>query len=88
MYSSFDDIASGKAYRAQSSQGIKVSSLPLLPYMPRIAQIAEATDRRILNTNPRDDFMSLLIKKVEQGEMDHEELTAHASTLTLVSPPE
>ncbi|KAI0550320.1 putative cytochrome P450 [Xylaria curta] len=40
--------------------------------------------RRLKFSSPRADFMSLLINKVEAGEMDMEELTAHASTLTIV----
>ncbi|KAI1176091.1 putative cytochrome P450 [Nemania sp. FL0916] len=39
--------------------------------------------RRLNSTTPRADFMSLLINKVKTGEMDMEELTAHASTLTV-----
>ncbi|KAJ2998225.1 hypothetical protein NUW58_g390 [Xylaria curta] len=39
--------------------------------------------RRLQTTNSRADFMSLLIGKVRAGEMEMEELTAHASTLTV-----
>ncbi|KAI0534394.1 putative cytochrome P450 [Xylaria digitata] len=39
--------------------------------------------RRLNSTSSRADFMSLLINKVRTGEMDMEELTAHASTLTV-----
>ncbi|KAI0396358.1 cytochrome P450 [Xylariaceae sp. FL0594] len=39
--------------------------------------------RRLGSSTPRADFMSLLINKVKAGEMDMEELTAHASTLTV-----
>ncbi|KAI1281078.1 putative cytochrome P450 [Xylaria sp. FL0933] len=38
---------------------------------------------RLKTADPRADFMSLLIRKVETGEMEMEELTAHASTLTV-----
>ncbi|KAI1380472.1 cytochrome P450 [Hypoxylon crocopeplum] len=39
--------------------------------------------RRLNSSDSRADFMSLLIQKVETGEMELEELTAHASTLTV-----
>ncbi|KAI2628687.1 putative cytochrome P450 [Hypoxylon sp. NC1633] len=43
----------------------------------------EKVARRLNSKNPRADFMSRLISKVESGEMEMEELTAHASTLTV-----
>ncbi|KAH8432071.1 cytochrome P450 [Aspergillus melleus] len=39
--------------------------------------------RRLEAKSPRADFMSHLIKKVEDGEMELEELSAHASTLVI-----
>lgn len=38
---------------------------------------------RMTNKNLRKDFMSNLISKVESGEVDREEMTAHASTLII-----
>lgn len=38
---------------------------------------------RMTNKNGRKDFMSNLITKVETGEVDREEMTAHASTLII-----
>lgn len=39
---------------------------------------------RLQSSSPRADFMSRLIAKVEDEEMEMEELTAHASTLVYV----
>ena len=44
--------------------------------------------RRLEAKSPRADFMSRLIKKVQDEEMDLEELTAHASTLVYVMSDE
>ncbi|KAI5250672.1 hypothetical protein E4T42_04852 [Aureobasidium subglaciale] len=43
----------------------------------------EKVAKRLSKKEPRKDFMSHLIRKVESGEMDQEELTAHASTLVI-----
>ncbi|KAH0293761.1 putative cytochrome P450 [Aureobasidium namibiae CBS 147.97] len=43
----------------------------------------EKVAKRLSISEPRKDFMSHLIKKVQNGEMDREELTAHASTLVI-----
>ena len=40
--------------------------------------------RRLESTSPRKDFLSTLISKVESGEVDKEEMTAHVSTLVYV----
>jgi hypothetical protein len=37
--------------------------------------------RRLASKGTRKDFMSSLISKVESGEIEKEEMTAHASTL-------
>lgn len=39
--------------------------------------------QRMTNNNGRKDFMSNLISKVESGQVDREEMTAHASTLII-----
>lgn len=38
---------------------------------------------RMANKNSRKDFMSHLVSKVESGQVDREEMTAHASTLII-----
>ncbi|KAI5275995.1 hypothetical protein E4T47_01133 [Aureobasidium subglaciale] len=47
----------------------------------------EKVAKRLSTKEPRKDFMSHLIRKVESGEMDQEELTAHASTLVAQQLP-
>ncbi len=37
--------------------------------------------RRLGTDSARKDFLSMLVKKVESGEVDKEEMTAHVSTL-------
>ncbi|KAI5240129.1 hypothetical protein E4T43_06262 [Aureobasidium subglaciale] len=47
----------------------------------------EKVAKRLSTKEPRKDFMSHLIRKVGSGEMDQEELTAHASTLVAQQLP-
>lgn len=37
--------------------------------------------RRLGTRSPRNDFLSALVEKVESGQVDKEEMTAHVSTL-------
>lgn len=41
--------------------------------------------RRLAINESRNDFVSLLVDKVREGEVSKEEMTAHVSTLTYVS---
>lgn len=43
----------------------------------------EKIARRLASKSNRKDFLTTLVKKVEEGEVSEEELTAHASTLVL-----
>ncbi|KAL5435507.1 Cytochrome P450 monooxygenase orf9 [Paraphaeosphaeria minitans] len=43
----------------------------------------EKVDRRLAAKAPRTDFMTTLISKVSSGEIEKEEMTAHASTLVI-----
>ncbi|KAL1607609.1 hypothetical protein SLS60_002543 [Paraconiothyrium brasiliense] len=43
----------------------------------------EKVDRRLAAKAPRKDFMTTLISKVSSGEIEKEEMTAHASTLVI-----
>ena len=37
--------------------------------------------RRLATRSARNDFLSTLVEKVDNGQVDKEEMTAHASTL-------
>ncbi|KAF2867458.1 cytochrome P450 [Massariosphaeria phaeospora] len=40
-------------------------------------------ERRLANQNARNDFVTILAQKVQNGEVDKEEMTAHVSTLAI-----
>ena len=49
--------------------------------LPSMIAVANTLRRRLASRSDRKDFMSNLVKKLENGEVQREEMTAHASTL-------